>query len=134
MTYDEARNAMLAVVKAVVDANQPFVMLYPDVPGEPPATGPYGRTSVKHADGRQGSLAGATGVKLWDRVGTLWIELYAPQGDGNTAGYALAQAMTDAVQSSRAVWFRNVLMNEMGADGAFQRFDVKATFEYTDVR
>jgi hypothetical protein len=89
---------------------------------------------VKHADGRQGSLAGATGVKLWDRVGTLWIELYAPQGDGNTAGYALAQAMTDAVQSSRAVWFRNVLMNEMGADGAFQRFDVKATFEYTDVR
>jgi hypothetical protein len=40
MTYDEARNAMLAVVKAVVDANQPFVMLYPDVPGEPPATGP----------------------------------------------------------------------------------------------
>lgn len=32
-----------------------------------------------------------------------------------------------------AVWFRNVVLVEMGGDGAFSRVDVKANFQYDDI-
>lgn len=134
MTFDEARDVMVGIVKTVVDANLPFTMLYPNVTGQPPATGKWGRTVVKHAVGRQGSLAGADGRKVWDRIGTLWISLYTPPGDGNVAGYAIGQSMVSALEDSETIWMRNVTLEEMGSDGGFERFDVKAEFEYTHVR
>lgn len=135
MTFDEARDVMQALAKSVADA-QTVTMRYPDVPGETPATNVvWARVSVLHATGRQGSLSGAHGTVRYQRQGTLWIELYSPAGDGNAAGYSKSQAFVDVVQAYRGdIWFRNVHMQEMGPDGAWQRFDIKATFQYDDVR
>jgi hypothetical protein len=135
MTYDEARDEMQAIVKTVADA-QSITLRYPDIPGDPPATEVvWARVSVLHATGRQGSLTGAHARVRWERQGTLWIELYSPAGDGNAVGYAKSQEFINALQSYRGdIWFRNVHMQEQGPDGAWQRFDVKATFQYDDVR
>lgn len=135
MTFDEARDAMQAIVKVVGDA-QSVILRYPDVPGDPPTTSVvWARVNVLHATGRQGSLTGAHGTVRYQRQGTLWIQLFAPPGDGNAAGYSKSQEFVNALQAYRGdIWFRNVLMSEAGADGTWQRFDIKATFQYDDVR
>lgn len=135
MTYDEARDVMQTLA-ATVAAAQTVTMRYPDVPSDPPtAEVVWARVSVLHATGGQGSLTGGHGTVRYERQGTLWIELYAPAGDGNAAGYAKSQEFINAIQAYRGdIWFRNVHMREMGPDGAWQRFDIKATFQYDDVR
>lgn len=134
MTFDEARDAMLAVFRSAWTA--PRVAVYTDVPGDVPAGNVvWARPVIRTATGRQGSLTGGLGTVRWERRGVLWIQVFAPVGDGGTAGYAAAQDLVNAYQSERgSVWYRNIRMNEMGADGAFERFDVKADFEYGDVR
>lgn len=124
---------MLAVFKTTWDTR---VALYTDVPGDPPTSDVvWARVNVLHNIGRQGSLTGGLGTVMYDRLGTLWVQVFSPAGDGGKAGYDAAQLLVNAYQAARgSVWYRNIRMNEMGADGAFQRFDVKADFEYTDVR
>jgi len=133
VTFDEARDAMLAAFKAAWD---PRVALYADVPGEPPTDSVvWARVKVLHAVGRQGSLTGGLGTVKYERQGILWIQVFSPVGDGNKAGYDAAQCLVNAYQAARgSIWYRNIRMDEMGTDGAFERFDVKADFEYTDVR
>jgi hypothetical protein len=133
VTFDEARDAMLAVFKAAWGNR---AALYSDVPGTPPTTEVvWARVTVLHATGGQGSLTGGLGTVQWDNKGVLWIQVFAPKGDGGKAGYEAAQLLVNAYRDARgSVWYRNIRMNEMGTDGAFERFDVKADFEYTDVR
>lgn len=133
MNFLESRTAMLTVFRTVW---APRHAIYPDVPGGPPTTAViYARVSIKTAIGRQGSLTGGNGTTIWDRLGTLWIEVRAPVGDGLVAAYSAAQELVNAYQAAQgSVWYRNIRMVEVGEDGAFQRVDVKADFEYTDVR
>ena len=134
MTFDEACDTMQTVFKTVWD---PRVAVYPDVPGSVPPQDAvlWARVNIKHAVGRQGSLTGGLGTTVWERRGTLWIEVYAPVGDGLKAGRDAAQEIVNAYQAERSgIWYRNIRMVEMGTDGAFERFDVKADFEYRDVR
>lgn len=133
MTFDEARDAMLATFKAAWD---PRVALYPDVPGDPPSSAVlWARVTLLHAVGRQASLTGGLGTVKYERQGILWIQVFAPVGDGKKAGYDAAQVLVNAYQAAQgSVWYRNIRMNEMGTDGAFERLDVMTDFEYTDVR
>jgi hypothetical protein len=134
VTFDEARDAMLAVFKAAWD---PKPAHYVDVTGSVPPTDPvvWARVKIKHVDGRQGSLTGGLGTTIYDRLGFVWIQVFAPVGDGMKLGYAASQSLVNAYQAERgSIWYRNVRMSEMGPDGAFERFDVKADFEYRDVR
>jgi hypothetical protein len=63
------------------------------------------------------------------------MQMFTPPGDGNAAGLARSQEFVNALQAYRGdIWFRNVLMQEQGPDGGWQRFDIKATFLYDDVR
>lgn len=134
MTFDEARDAMLAVFKTAWQA--PRLAVYTDVPGDIPATEVvWARPTIKTEIGRQGSLTGGLGTVSWERKGVLWIQVFSPVGDGGKAGYDAAQDLVNAYQAERgSIWYRNIRMNEMGADGAFERFDVKTDFEYRDVR
>ena len=133
MTFDEARDAILAVFEA---AWTPRVAVYTDVPGDvPKAAVVWARPTIRHVIGRQGSLTGALGTIRWERKGFIWVQVFSPVGDGGKAGYDAAQVLVNAYQAARgSVWYRNVRMNEAGTDGAFERFDVKADFEYGDVR
>lgn len=134
MTAQEAVDEMYKIIEDVGTA-QTVQILWPDVPEDPPATEvAWARPSVKHADGGQGSLTGGLGTAMYDAMGTLWIQVFAPRGDGKVSGYGKAQAFLNALrQHSGSVWLRRHRLEEMGQDGDFNRFDVKAEFEYYDV-
>lgn len=136
MTYDEARDIINTVFLNAWGATN-FPVVWRDVPGSVPTSEtPWARVTLRHATGRQASLAGESGAQRWERTGTVFVQIFSPIGDGSKKGYELAQLVTNAYQSARGsdVWFRNVRINELGSDGAFESFNVLADFSYDDVR
>lgn len=135
MTTDEARDVIFAVFKAAWDGTG-FPATYSDVPGSVPASETvWARVTLRHTSRRQSSLLGGLGVKRYTARGFVWVQIFAPVGDGSVAGYTAAQTVLNAfTDASTAVLFRDVVATEAGNEGAFERFDVKAFFEYDDVR
>ena len=136
MTFDEARDIILGVFKAAWDPTG-FPAVWTDLPGSAPTSETvWARATIRHATGAQASLAGENGARRWARTGTVYIQVFAPVGDGSKAGYEAAQIVVNAFQASRHenVWFRDVRMNEVGTSGAFEQLNVLATFSYDDVR
>lgn len=136
MTFDEARDIILKVFKDAWDLTG-FPVTWTDVPGSAPTSETvWARATIRHATGAQASLAGENGARRWARTGTVYIQVFAPVGDGSKAGYEAAQIVVNAFQASRHenVWFRDVRMNEVGTSGAFEQLNVLATFSYDDVR
>lgn len=137
MSYSEARDAML---KVFMDAWVPlgFPAVFTDVPGEVPTTQTtWARATLRHADGGQASLTGPiNGCVRWNNEGTIWIQVFAPVGDGSSAAYDAAHVVAVAYQGARdqEVWFRNVRINEVGTRGAFEQINVLIDFTYDDVR
>lgn len=132
MTYDEARDEMLAVFKAAWDGLS-LPSTYTDVPAAKPEDEiVWARVTVRHGQGRQRSLAGENGSRRWENQGTLFVSVFAPIGDGSTAGYNAAQVVADAYRSTRGlcVWFRNQRIRELGNDGAFEHIQFATEFEY----
>lgn len=138
MTPDQARDAMLKVFRdAWLLAGQTDAQAtYSDVPAALSTSEQvWARVTVRHATGRQSSLTGGLGTKRYTNRGTLWVQVFAPMGDGSTAGYGATQTVVGAFRDADiGVLFRNVRFSEAGKDGAFERFDVKADFEYDEVR
>lgn len=139
MTADEARDEMLAVVRtAWLAALQPASSLvFPDVPGSKPPDGrvPWARVTVRHATGRQSSFGNAQTRRKFTQTGTLWVQVFAPTGDGLVTAYALAQTVVNAYRTAQGtVWYRNSRMQEVGSSGAFEQINVLTDFTYDDVR
>lgn len=135
MNFREARDYINKVFKDVWPLAYP--VRWTDVPGDTPTGNTvWARVIIRHADGRQSSLADDTGQKRWLREGTVFIQVFAPVGDGSAAGYDAAQLVVNAYQAAKHcnVWFRNVRMNEVGNSGSFEQINVLATFSYDDVR
>jgi hypothetical protein len=133
VTTDEARDIMLGLIQEVATA-QEVPLTFTDVPAKvPSANTVWGRVVLRHGTGGQGSLTGGLGVTLYDAGGVLWLQLFAPIGDGSTAGYQKSQYFLNALRTYRgSVWFRNMRVMERGKEGAFERIDVISDFEYTD--
>lgn len=134
MTVDQARDAMLAIFKAYWDAVLPAVVaVYGDVPA-PTTPSAWARVVVRHATGGQSSLTGGLGTTKYESRGTLWIQVFAPVGDGMVRAYALAEGVVNAYRNAKIdVWFRNVRMNEVGTSGAFEQINVLVDFEYETI-
>lgn len=136
MTFDEARDEILGVFLAVWKPLG-YPVVWTDVPADVPSTATvWARVTVRHATGRQASLAGEDGARRWNRTGTLYVQVFAPVGDGSASAYAAAQVVANAYQAARGlgVWFRNTRINEVGASGAFEQINVLTDFSYDDVR
>lgn len=134
MTPEQARDVILGIFKAAWD---PRVAVYDDVPGNIPTSETvWARATIRHATGRQSSLGGDIGSRRFTDRGTVFVQVFAPVGDGSTACYEAAREVQNAFRDARNpdVWFRDVRMNEVGADGAFEQINVLATFSYDDVR
>lgn len=144
MNAQEAKNIILTVFKTKWDAikaaaSAPLVYadpVYNDVPGVTPAGEQvWARATVRHHQGRQRSLSSDVGTRRFVSGGLLWVQVFAPIGDGSTAALAASQAIVDAYRDAKtSVLFRNVRLEEMGCEGAFERVDVKTEFEYDEVR
>lgn len=145
MTYAEARRAMLDVFKARWDADAPGVnggVLPPvryDASGRPgDLTAAWARVTVKHSGASQGALSSAVGDRLWERRGIIVVQVFTTldAGGGLVLSDALANVAKNAFEgaSTSSLWFRNVRLTEIGADGPWFQVNVTADFEYTDRR
>ena len=142
MNAQQAKDIILTVFKTKWDALKtasPTLYVdavYNDVPSATP-TGEkvWARATVRHVVARQRSLADSTGKKRYENKGFVWVQVFAPIGDGSTVALAASQAIVDAFRDAKtSVLFRNARLEEMGCDGAFERVDVKSDFEYDEVR
>ena len=137
ITYDQGRDAILAPFKAVWVDGLNYPAQYTDRNGgEPPTTQtPWARAIVRHVNGNQASLSCENGQARWGSQGTLYIQVFAPIGDGSKAAYDAAQALAQAYRGTRSdlVWFRNIRINEVGTSGAFEQVNFICEFQYDDI-
>lgn len=136
-TPDTARDKIVAVISnAWTPTGNPIV--FTDVPGDVPATQTvWARVILRHATGDQSTLAGPiTGCVRHTNQGTVFVQVFAPIGDGSTSAYEAAKIVTDAFKASQDsnVWFRRVRINEVGTRGAFEQINVLADFTYDETR
>jgi hypothetical protein len=118
------------------------VILFPDVDGEPPASGVWSRVVVQHTNGGQAALAGGLGLQMWDRSGVVGVQVFSDAGRGMTgpSGHGVlwaASVMRDALEGAATtgnVWFTNVKLVEVGRDGNWQQVNVTASFEYQQLK
>lgn len=138
-TIEQARDQMLALVKAVADANS-VVVVWEGTAVDKPPDGPqvsWARAGVRHFLRRQTTLSGSTGTRLYTSTGLLLVSLFTPTWEGLEEADRLSALFRNAVEgvsTAGGVWFRNARTTEMGLDGSWWRTDVSADFEYDEIR
>ncbi len=139
-TFNEARDVMLTVLMGAwaTFENGTLHLEFNDVKPLDQAGGkPWGRATIRHSNGQQSSLTGPfEELKRYTNSGRVFIQLFAPLGDGSETLYDMAQTLVDAYRASRHpnVWFRNVQINEVGTRGPWEGINVLADFEYDQQR
>lgn len=136
-TPDSARDKIMgAIVEPWSVLGYPIV--FTDVPGETPSTQtPWARVILRHAVGGQASLSGPiNGCVRHNNEGTVYVQVFAPIGDGSTTAYEAASVVKNALEDFKDsnVWFRRVRINEVGTRGAFEQINVLADFTYDETR
>ena len=131
MNIEEGRDTIAGHATAAVLAGVPIT--YTDVP--PPdlnGTVAWVRITVKFVDGGQRGFG--DGVRKFDNIGVLCIEVFAPRGDGGARRDVLAQSAKTYLENVRSspVWYRNIRAVDVGADGGYDKINVYADFEFTD--
>lgn len=113
-------------------------VIWPDTPAQMPATAtPWARVTLRHATGRQSTLADINGERQFERAGALFVQCFSPAGDGAGEAYSLAESALGAIEGRATpggVWFRNCRLREDGIDGAWFGVTVIADFEYQETR
>jgi hypothetical protein len=137
LTYFEARREILVLFKAAWDPTGHAAIFQDTKDDKPVGVAPYAKVFINHFDGGQGSLTGSDGTSVFDRVGTLLVQIFTPPGDGLSLAYALGKILSDAYEGKATpggVWFRNAQIKEIGADGAYQQLNFLVDFEYTEIK
>lgn len=137
MNIVEAVDEMTAVFKAAWEELGEYPVAYSDVPGfviPQDGSTPWARFTVIHAEGNQSSLADDTGNQKYESRGLIWVQIYAPLGDGGLKASQLAGSVLNAFRRARgSVWFRNAHIGGMKPDGAYTEISVRANFLYDEI-
>lgn len=148
LTFEQARDEIHTLFKTAWDAggsSNGVAVLYVDskitVPKGDDADSnplPWARIAVSHSGGSQASLSGGIGgAKRWSRIGLVIIEIFTPLGVGGVLADQLAKITVDAYEGKTtpgAIWFRNVQLNEIGANGAWWKNNIVVEFEYDEIK
>lgn len=100
------------------------------VTSRPLPTQSWAQVVVRHAAGRQASLAGAH--SKWEHVGVAIVAIY---GTSRATGRALAETLQAAFEKRRTssgVWFPSVVVKEIGADDAWYHWSVEVNFRWEE--
>lgn len=131
MTVEQARDEMSALFKAAWGNR---AVIWDGLPGSPPSgRTPWARFTVRHADGGSGAI----GNHRFRRQGTIFIQLFAPVGDGLSAMDPLTKIAMDAYEgqsTAGGAWFRDVRSREIGPDGDWYQVNVLVDFEYDEIK
>jgi len=136
-TYTEAQDDMFAIVNETAIRLNLGVKYEAKSAGEdrPETETGWVRAVLRHADGRQTSLAGSRGHAKFRQLGTLWISVFTPIGTGLSENYDLCHEFVKAfrkVSTEHCVYFRNQRIREVGANGSFYQINTLIDFEYDD--
>lgn len=137
LTITQARDEMSALFKAAWDPTG-HAVIWDDI-GQPVENdrSPWARFTIRHADAGQATLANHGGQRRYRRMGTIFVQLFAPTGEGlSTLDEMAIEAMRafEGKSTAGGVWFRDVRLREVGVDGNWQQANVMADFEYDEVR
>lgn len=130
----EARDAMLTLIKTVVDAQSITTAIWDDVEKQRPDedTEEWIRVMVRHRRGSRSSLGRKDGTGKHTQTGFLMIEIFTQYDDGLTRSDVLSQAFASAIRGANSsdMWYKNVAELEVGRDSVWWKTDVVAEFEY----
>tara|TARA_R110000772_G_scaffold30806_10_gene76524 strand:+ start:10083 stop:10499 length:417 start_codon:yes stop_codon:yes gene_type:complete len=136
LTYQQANDEILTMFKAAWDPTG-HEAFYDAVRKQREAdNSAWAVVTLNHIFAQQDSLGGIGG-RSFKREGTLIITLNTPSTSGLSEAYTLGKVLVDAyegISSPGGVWFRNVRINELGRDGAFNQTNVLVDFEYYEVK
>jgi hypothetical protein len=134
-TYAEAVDDMYRQVLAAW-APTGYKADWPNVAGFVPPEDEYWiRVAARHAPSATRAFGRNPG--MYGRAGTLWVQLFAPVGQGLAGAYAHAKMISDAlegVSTAHCVWFRNVRVQEVGASGVWSQINILADFTYDEIK
>lgn len=103
----------------------------------PSGNSPWARVVLRHTGAQQASLSGPAGKRRWERHGIITIQIFVPAGKGLAEVVDLPKIVQDAFEgqtTTNGAWFRDVTINEIGADGSFYQTNVIALFEYDEIK
>lgn len=133
-TMTQAHNEIFALVRAALTT---LAVKYPDMvapAGFPPATASWGRVSIGDTgEERPPPLVASPNTRRYHMEGLLTVELYALAGDGRRASQALGEAVLAGFRgqtTAGGVWFRNLRVVPVGADGAWWHENALIEYRY----
>lgn len=140
-TLSQARDDMLSTLRTAWQADvssKDLPVDWPDVPFTPPESGAWARVALRYTGGGQATLANHEGVRRYENLGTVIVQVFTPAGEGQVLSDYLANVIKDAyrgVRTTNGVVFRNVRGPfEVGTEGSWYQVNVMADFEYDEVR
>lgn len=146
-TFSEARDEVMELFRvawassaAYTESGDPAAVAWPGVDtGAPaPKDQPSARLFVQHASSRQTTL-GRTGERRFTRNALITVQVFAPTGPrkGLSDCEALSVIARDAfegVGTASGIWFRNVRIVEVGPDAGLYQMNVRAEFQYDELK
>ncbi len=105
--------------------------------GPPDGEAAYARIAIRHSGSEQATLGGS-GTRRYTHRGIIGVQLFYPlKSGGGPAGNSgelakVARAAFEGTETENHVWFRNAVIIEVGADGAYYHHNVFAEFEYDE--
>lgn len=141
LTRRQAITEILTLFKTAWEATESGDLVkYDNVANDnvPPTTQvSWARVKTRHTTAQQASLSGALGTRRFERHGILTIQIFEPTGKGLSGATDLPKIIQDAYEgeeTANGVWFRDVVLNEIGPDGDFFQTNIVASFEYDQIK
>lgn len=137
----QAEDEVLTLFRTAWEAGIPsagLALRYEDVADVPVATGAWARVSFRNSTGRQATLSGEVGRRLFEHTGFVVVQVFTPTGDGKVLANQLAQIAKNAFEGKTTtpgdVRLRNARIVPVGQEGSWYQTNVFADFEYEELR
>lgn len=134
---EEAADDLFTLITQVWQANTPAgTPLYYDNQDEKRPANPalFGRTVLRHFGSSRETVGNAgENSALFRRRGSVYVQIFVPQGSGTSVARAVAEAMIEAFEdadSTLGVRLTNSDINELGSDGTYWQINVVSDFSY----
>lgn len=98
---------------------------------------PWARMVFRNRGGPQNTF-GKPGVRKFDRVGSMFVQVFTPLQEGTGQGTDLAQLVVDAFEGERipgtSICFNEVIVRQAPPSGDWNQVTVEVNFRYTVIK
>lgn len=138
-TVEQARDEIFALLKAARDTVSPgLTLIYDDMKAPNPTdAAPWARASVRHTGGGEISISGGNGKRRYNRLGTVYVNLFCQPGDGLRKLDPLVKMALDAYEGKSTpggVWFTKAQVRELGIVQGYYQINVLVNFSYDEIK